>query len=139
MAPNSPSAGYGRARCRMGAEHVSRAWTDTKGFLGPVCASKAWQVLALVTAAVAVVVLVGCPFHCAALGWAQASLLEAHRTPCPQVTSGLTCFTATLPSATSLTPVYLCTPYTTDRLAHLTGFVSPPFIPPEAMLRARRT
>jgi len=109
---------------------MRRAWTDNRGSLLPVLRSKAWHVLALVTAGVAVVVMIGCPFHCAALGGAQASLPAAQRAPCPQATSGRTCCTATLPSVVSLTPVSLCTPSTTDLLAPSTGFALPPFIPP---------
>ena len=130
MAPYSPFTGSGRARCRMGIEHVSRVWTKNTGSLRPVFTSKAWYMLALVTAGVAVVVMVGCPFHCAALGLAQASLPAAHRTSCPQATSGLTCCTATLASAVSLKPLFLSTPYTTDLMAPSTEFALPPFIPP---------
>ncbi len=109
---------------------MNRAWADYRCSLLPVFTRKAWHVLALVTAGVAVAVLVGCPFHCAALGLAQASLPAAQRAPCPQATSGLTCFTATLPAATSLRPMFFCTPSTTALLAPPTEFALSPFIPP---------
>ena len=109
---------------------MRRACTDNRGSLLPVLTGTAWHVLALVIAGVAVVVMIGCPFHCAALGLAQASLPATQRAPCPQATSGLTCFTATLPSAISLRPLLLCTPYTTGLLAPPIEFALPPFIPP---------
>jgi len=52
---------------------MRRACTDNRGSLLPVLTGTAWHVLALVIAGVAVVVMIGCPFHCAARGGAQAS------------------------------------------------------------------
>ena len=89
----------------------------------------------MMTAGVVVVALVGCQVHPTALDQTQAFPSGHHRAPAPHAASDLNCVAATLPIVVSLPFVYLCTLYTTDQLAHPTGFASPPFIPPKAMLR----
>ena len=54
----------------------------------------------------------------------QASRLRSQRTGGASTTQ-----TANLPIVAFPLPVYLCTPYTTDQVAHPTGCASPPFIP----------
>ena len=101
-----------------------------------------WTSVAMVLAAVAVAVLVGCQLSTAALDQAQTS---APGSPCPSAPAapsalhcgpGGYCLVAALPPVVSLAFAALCTPYTTDLLTHPTEFASPPFIPPKAMLRA---
>ena len=110
----------------------------------PVLARTAWNMVAMVLVGATVAALVGCPFQ-AALAQSLASppgdpcTRTAHATSALHCRHGGHCPVVTLPSVVSLAPWELSTPSAPDRLAHPTGFVSPPFIPPEAMLRARRT
>ena len=90
----------------------------------------------MLTAGMAVVALVGCQGHPPALDQTQAFPSGHHRAPAPHAALDLNCVVATLPTVVPLLTVYLCTPYTADRLAHPTGFASPPFIPPEVTLHA---
>ena len=100
-----------------------------------ISARKVWSIVAIVMAGMVVVALVGCQVHAASHDQPLASPAGHHRVPSPHAALDLNCLVASLPIVGFLLPVYLYTPYTTDRLAHPTGFASPPFIPPEAMLR----
>ena len=82
-------------------------------------------------------------FATATLDQTQTS---APGSPCPlapsvpsalQCWSGGHCLVATLPPVVSLAFAALCTPYTTEWVAHPTEFADPPFIPPEDLLCVR--
>ena len=94
------------------------------------CTRKARTLVAMVTVGVVLATLVGCQFERAALARTPASPSGHPQSPVPHATADLDCLMATLPTVVSLAPWDLSTPSAPDRLAHPTGFVSPPFIPP---------
>ena len=102
----------------------------------PVLARTAWTMVGMVMVGMVIAAMIGCQVHPTALDRTQAFPSGHHRAPAPHTASALNCVVATLPTVVSLPRVHLCTPYTTDQLAHPTGFASPPFIPPEVTLRA---
>ena len=106
----------------------------------PSLRDKTWTSVAMVLAAVAVAVLVGCQLATAALDQTQLSSPESPCPPAPSAPSALHCWpggyclVATLPHVVSLAFAALCTPYATEWVPHPTEFASPPFIPPKVML-----
>jgi hypothetical protein len=102
----------------------------------PVLQNTTWTSVAMVLAAVAVAVLVGCQFATAAMDQTQTSAPGSPCMPAPAAPSALRCvpgghcLVATMPLVVSLGFAALCTPYATDVLTHPTEFADPPFIPP---------
>ena len=92
--------------------------------------------VAIVTVGVVLATLAGCQFERAALARTPAAPSGHHQSPVPHATADLNCLVATLSTVVSLAPWDLSTPSAPDRLAHPTGLVSPPFIPPEVTLCA---
>ena len=109
----------------------------------PSLRDKTWTSAAMVLAAVAVAVLVGCQLATAALDQTQLSSPESPCPPAPSAPSALHCwpgghcFVVALPPVVSLVFAALCTPSATDVLAHPTEFADPPFIPPKDLCCAQ--
>ena len=107
-----------------------RPLTAKRYSMRPVLARTAWTMVGMALVGIAVAAMIGCQGHPTALDQTQAFPSGHHRAPAPHAASDLNCLVATLPIVVSLPFVYLCTLYTTDQLAHPTGFASPLFIPP---------
>src|SRR5713101_2342781 len=97
--------------------------TGSRCSMVPVFARTAWKMVAMVLGGATVAALIGCPL--------QTALAQPLVSPSgDHCGHGGHCPVVTLPSVISLAPWELSTPYAPDRLAPLTGFALPPFIPP---------
>lgn len=99
--------------------------------------SKAWPLVAMLTAVMAVVALGGCQWQTASHAPLPACPDGPQHASCPHTTLVLTCVVASLPLGVSLAPVVLVMPYAIDLVWHPNAFASPPFIPPKDLRRAR--
>ena len=100
---------------------------------------KVRALIAMLIVGMAVVAVVECQWHTASHDQRQASPAGHQRAPSAHTTPDLMCVMATLSMGAALALLFLVTLYAVELVWHPTGFVSPPFIPPEAMLRARST
>jgi hypothetical protein len=98
--------------------------------LSAVSTSKAWPLVAMLIAGMAVVVLVGCQVHPDSHDQMQASPAGHHRASSSHTTLDHLCVVAVLPLGVILAPVVLVIPYAMELLWHPNEFASPPFIPP---------
>ena len=95
----------------------------------------AWRLIALLIVSVAVVVLVGYPFHMAAHESVQTSPTVHHGACAFHTTSHLCSLIAILPRGLAFGLWALFTPHVLAVGSPLQGFAFPLLIPPKAMLR----